>query len=395
MQELDAVGFVVQSALVRLTDSQKYIFNSVLSIFGKDVGENVRFLVTFADGSSPPVLEAIKEAKLPCLMDSKGLPCHQGFNNYVIYKTQQPENSKRLQLDWDDGMENFKLFFHELNDMPTKSLQMTKEVLEVRKCLEIQLDFMQRGINEQLMKMEELRKTEGIIALNRDKVDANKNFEVKVPVSKKVREKAENQSALNCTKCEVTCHYPCNPHLWAGFCPALWPEDNSSGPKNVFETVVRTVVNLLQPIRSCKVCPDKCPSGYHTNENTKWAYTQEEETRTLYDVRKKYEEAMGQQLNAEGILNGLKEEVEQLKFDIFKTMEEITRCSNVLKKKALRGDPLTTPEYIQMMIENEKKDKKIGYNERIKSLEDVLQRAQLTRDIVDGGELTRQYGATH
>nr|CAH0106881.1 unnamed protein product [Daphnia galeata] len=42
--ELDAVGFVVQSALVRLTSSQKYIFNSVLSIFGKDIERNILFL---------------------------------------------------------------------------------------------------------------------------------------------------------------------------------------------------------------------------------------------------------------------------------------------------------------------------------------------------------------
>ncbi|KZR95485.1 Uncharacterized protein APZ42_010776, partial [Daphnia magna] len=65
IQELDAVGFVVQSALARLTSSQTYIFNSVLSIFGKDIGENVRFLVTFADAGRPSVLAAIKEASLP------------------------------------------------------------------------------------------------------------------------------------------------------------------------------------------------------------------------------------------------------------------------------------------------------------------------------------------
>jgi len=84
MQELDAVGFVVQSALVRLTSSQKYIFNSVLSIFGKDLEKNILFLTTFADGNSPLVLEAIKEAKLPCLMDQNGSPYHQSFKNGAI-----------------------------------------------------------------------------------------------------------------------------------------------------------------------------------------------------------------------------------------------------------------------------------------------------------------------
>jgi len=48
-----------------------------------------------------------------------------------------------------------------------------------------------------------------------------------------------------------------------------------------------------------------------------------------------------------------------------------------LKNKALLpGDPLTTVEYIAMMIENEKKEKKSGYVERIKGLEDVQRKAK-------------------
>ena len=45
-QELDAVGFVVKSSENRLDEKQKYIFNSVLSIFGKNVKDNVRFIVS-------------------------------------------------------------------------------------------------------------------------------------------------------------------------------------------------------------------------------------------------------------------------------------------------------------------------------------------------------------
>lgn len=63
-------------------------------------------------------------------------------------------------------MDSFESFFKELNNMPTQSLQMTKEVLEMRKCLEMQLKFMWDLIDEQLTKMEELHKTEEIIAQN-------------------------------------------------------------------------------------------------------------------------------------------------------------------------------------------------------------------------------------
>jgi hypothetical protein len=405
MQELDAVGFVVQSALVRLTVSQKYIFNSVLGMFGKDIGENVRFLVTFADGDQhPPVLEAIKEAKLPCLMDTNGLPCHQSFNNCAVYKSKSSSKTKRLQYCWEDGIENFKKLFDDISDMPTKSLQMTKEVLDIKKYLEIQLDFMHKDINKQLMKMEELRKTEEIIALNRDKVDANHNFEVKVPVSKKVKVRVGGQKALNCIICQVTCHYPCNPGLWSGFCPAFWRSENivptMEGAMNAAESMIRgeamralsTVVDAVKNTATrlvslrCNICPGNCPDGDHKNEDAKWDFIQQEETITMDHVRQKYEEAMGRQLSAEGILNGLQNEVEQLKSDIIKTMAEITRCSNVLREKALRGDPLSTLEYIQIIIDDERRDEKPGYEERIKSLEDVLERARITQDIEVCGE---------
>ncbi|EFX78326.1 hypothetical protein DAPPUDRAFT_320583 [Daphnia pulex] len=79
------------------------------------------------------------------------------------------------------------------------------------------------GINGQLTKMEELHKTEEIIALNRDQVDADKNFEVKEPVIHKVKVAVSNdqQKAMNCTVCNFTCHFPCDPSRWKESCPAF------------------------------------------------------------------------------------------------------------------------------------------------------------------------------
>ncbi|KAK7909320.1 hypothetical protein WMY93_014004 [Mugilogobius chulae] len=44
----------------RLTATQQYVFDSPLHL-GNDVAENIRVLITFADGELPPVLEAITE----------------------------------------------------------------------------------------------------------------------------------------------------------------------------------------------------------------------------------------------------------------------------------------------------------------------------------------------
>ncbi|KAF3857737.1 hypothetical protein F7725_010938 [Dissostichus mawsoni] len=43
VSEIDAVCFVAQASLARLTPTQQYVFDSVLSIFGKDVEKTSRF----------------------------------------------------------------------------------------------------------------------------------------------------------------------------------------------------------------------------------------------------------------------------------------------------------------------------------------------------------------
>ena len=59
------VGFVVKNSVNRLSPTQKYIFDSTLSIFGNDIGSNILTLITFTDGQLPPALKAIEEANVP------------------------------------------------------------------------------------------------------------------------------------------------------------------------------------------------------------------------------------------------------------------------------------------------------------------------------------------
>jgi hypothetical protein len=116
-QELDAVGFVIQGVLTKIDVAERNVFDSIHSIFGRDIKENVRFLVTFADGKPPLVLEAInKEAQLPCQTDSKGLPLYQKFNNGTIYVNSQDDENDISPIEWKNGMKNFELFFKEMEE---------------------------------------------------------------------------------------------------------------------------------------------------------------------------------------------------------------------------------------------------------------------------------------
>ena len=78
IDHIDGVGFVTQAAMPRLTPTQRYIFDSILSIFGKDIAQNIFMLLTFADGQKPQVLSGLKEANMEYQDFYK-------FNNSALY----------------------------------------------------------------------------------------------------------------------------------------------------------------------------------------------------------------------------------------------------------------------------------------------------------------------
>ena len=78
VDQLHAIAFVASASSVRLTATQRYIFDATLSIFGKDIASNIFFVATFADGQTPPVYKAASEAKIPYCKAYK-------FNNSALY----------------------------------------------------------------------------------------------------------------------------------------------------------------------------------------------------------------------------------------------------------------------------------------------------------------------
>ena len=295
-------------------------------------------------------------------------------------------------MDWEDGMENFDSFFQELTNMEPQSLQMTQQVLHGRKQLEVKLEWIQNAIPKHLMKMEELRKKEALIQKHKAKVNTQQNYEIKVPVSKKVRGPiGESSNYLNCTKCEVTCHHPCDPYLPMGWCEVFAAQDYSSP---IFGKFLEKVVNTFSD-PDCTVCPGKCSSEYHLNEDSGWTYAQVMETQTLNNVRQKYEKAKGKKLDAEELVGALKEEVDKLKDGIIKSVNCIMYLNNKLKDIALYGETLSTPDYIRMMIKSEETDKSDGFQERIQSLNELLTLAELKKKILTDEEFAKQFKSVH
>ena len=148
IQEVDVVGIVAAASQARLTASQVYIFDSVLSIFGQDIKDNISLLVTFDDGQgNPAVMSAVQEAKVPCLKDANGQPVIHRFNNSGLMPPSREQGDYKVnsftKSFWDIGLENFQEFFIKLGQLETRSLTLTKEVLEERKQLEVKVEGLQ------------------------------------------------------------------------------------------------------------------------------------------------------------------------------------------------------------------------------------------------------------
>ena len=148
---LDGIGFVTQAPLARLTPTQKYISSSILSIFGKDIKDNIFMLITFADGADPPVMQAIKEAQIPYAEFFR-------FNNSALYA--RFTDSEFSKMFWEIGHSSFSKFFQYLLKAKPVSLQMTRQVLEERRHLETIVHGFQLQINQGLAKIDELKQEE-------------------------------------------------------------------------------------------------------------------------------------------------------------------------------------------------------------------------------------------
>ncbi|XP_039905255.1 uncharacterized protein LOC120744769 isoform X5 [Simochromis diagramma] len=327
VSEIDAVCFVAQAALARLTPTQRYVFDSVLSIFGKDVAENISIVVTFADGQRPPVLEAINAAGVPCPKTEDGLPVHFKFNTSALFANNKSAEGDRMSDDddddeggfdlmfWEMGKKSMKKFFAALNLIETKSLTLTKEVLRERKQLEISVENLQEQVKRGLAKIEEIKETSEKLKDHEAEISRNENFEIEVTV------------------------------------------------KNPYQV-------------------DMYRLGY---KDVKDRYRQETLKKiTIKELKEKYERARGEKMTVQKVVDKLKAEYESLQADVVKLMERSSKCLNRLKEIALKPNPLSTPEYIDMLIEGEKSEAKPGWKRRVQSLMSMKEKAELMAKIQKG-----------
>ena len=365
---LDAVWFVTQAPLCRLSPTQRYIFDSVLAIFGNDIKENIFVLITFADGQRPPVLDALEEAGIP----------HQGtftFNNSALFV--DPDNSPNGKIFWKMGKQGFEEFFKNLDLVTTKSLTLTKEVLQTRKQLEDHITRIQKQIIEGTEEQLKMKEEERVLKQHERDIADNKNFEYKVKeVQVVLVDLPTSVHTTTCLNCNFTCHENCKYAdddekmlCWAMEKQPCWKCAGAPDEEKMKCSCTRN--------NHCRICENHCIWSAHKNQPYLIKPQEVYVCKTYDEMKKQYLSAQDQKGKAINVLERIKEHYDAVMEKNKMLVAEVKRYINRLKEIALKPNPLSELDYISILIENEKDGRKEGYKERIHILEELQGKAEL------------------
>lgn len=373
---IDAVCFVMKSSQNRLSGKEGYIFHSVLSLFGRDIEENIVFLFTHSDDMPPTnAIKAILKAEIPCKKNNKNQPVFFTFNNRQ--KEERIEGYEHKFRDaWESGERSIRAFFETLKENNRKSVQMTLDVLKERMQLEACVSNLTERITEKELKTVELTDVQKALAENREKIKNCENFVF--TVRKLVFEKVpiENASrwdkkATCCSVCKENCHLR---NCW-------WVEKLS------WCEVMKD--------NYCTVCTGKCHYTKHIKEEKKYIQKQVDTEMTFNELKKEYEDVKDKSsdLFDQNIYKNTKREHESSikevddKTDIEKKLsrelEKIEKEKNHLvhdayttimnlSKIALKADSIYTLQYVDFLIPRLKEE---GNEQWLKNLEDLKKAA--------------------
>lgn len=354
---LDAVCFIVKAPDARLTVSQKHIFSSIMSLFGKDIESNICTLVTFADGAQPPVLASLKEANLPFGSIFQ-------FNNSALFaENKHLVSTSMSSMFWDMGCKSFKEFFDKIDNFTTRSLSQTKDVLQEREQLKTIIAGILPQVKAGLTKLSELREEINIFKRHKDDIKDNKDFEYEVEETHQIKvQLSQGHHVTNCLRCNLTCHDDC-----------IIADDGDKSRCCAMKDGY------------CTVCSKKCFWKEHKNANYRFDYVVIPVKKTYTKMKQKYEKALGSKLTHGSFIEKLSCEVDKLFLNVGKKMTRMNRCKTRLKEIALRPDPLSTVEHLELMIQAEEHDKQAGYKRRIEMLYEFRDMAQIETDFESFG----------
>ena len=244
-------------------------------------------------------------------------------------------------------------------------MQQTREVIQEREKLQTIIQGLQPQIKAGLTKIDVLLQKRQILRDHEAAILSKKNFTYKVTETRQREVYLDPGTYVtNCLVCNYTCH-ECCAYADDGdkyHCSAM---DEGWGTRSA----------------KCGVCISKCSWSNHRNNRYRFELYTVNVTKTSDELKKEYESAMGSKDEIEKVINTMKKELDALNTAVLRKIDQARRCIERLQEIALKPDHLTEVEYIDILIESEKREAKPRWLDRVKALEGVRQQAQIVTEL--------------
>uniref|UniRef100_A0A914XCK6 AIG1-type G domain-containing protein n=1 Tax=Plectus sambesii TaxID=2011161 RepID=A0A914XCK6_9BILA len=399
---IDAVCIVVKSTETRIRPQVLYELNSVLTLFGRDIEQNVCMFLTFCDASTPPALDALKSVNLPSREVFK-------FNNSSIFhqnrRAGMDESDDELEQRfrsyfWDMVMTSFDGFFHHLQQLPSGSLEMSRQTLDKQEQLNSHLLRLNEQVRDNLEQIKSTMNMMRKIEDEKDNVDRNRKHPMEI-----------NRSLLNrrpsvtgtfnttCLNCHYTCHQDCtianNEDKYT--CIAMIkviPPDTSQlkngpghdGDSTKCYTPTPLQKDAQQRFATCFNCPGKCKWQDHVMRSYSLESLDWTEKGSLKHLMERHGIAVTKRTKSIDIMRQLASQFVTREKELSETLCKIRQVNSEIDQLAMRPGRMTEADYLRMQMQTERANMEPGYQERIDILARHLrtaEQAQSDRDFVD------------
>lgn len=357
INSLNTVLFVVKSSDTRLTLHQKYIFSSIISLFGKDIRQNFLSLITFYNGTDKPsAVTTLEQSEFKNIISYIKKPWYLCFDSNLLYSDPSDELN---QLGYKRAKNNYKILCDRITSLNRNSLQQSKENLNIRAKIEMKCKALTELLRMQMDKLGEIEDQKKYIKENEKKINSK---EIKFIPRKRieyVEQKLPNdEKATVCKICHFNCHYPCKDTSVYGY------------------DVLKYTCKIWSWGFYCTFCPNNCPQSCHElvdhtfKKTYKMEYIKVEEM-----INEKEKGKLTEGLNfSKKLLKELEAEEEELKKKIKITQEEVKQKYAELKKIAINCTSYqTTMEFLHELIVEENKQREEGYQKRIELYERMIE----------------------
>ena len=357
INSLNTVLFVVKSSDTRLTLHQKYIFSSIISLFGKDIRQNFLSLITFYNGTDKPsAVTTLEQSEFKNIISYIQKPWYLCFDSNLLYSDPSDELN---QLGYKRAKNNYKILCDRITSLNRNSLQQSKENLNIRAKIEMKCKALTELLRMQMDKLVEIEDQKKYIKENENKINSK---ETKYDPRKRIeyiKEKLPNgEKATVCKICHFNCHYPCKDTSVYGY------------------DVLKYTCKIWSWGFNCTFCPNNCPQSCHELADHIFKKTYKTEYIKVEEMINENEKGkLTEGLNfSKKVLKKLEAEEEDLKKKIKLTQEEVKQKYAELKKIAINCTSYqTTMEFLHELIAEEMKQREEGYQKRIELYEKMIE----------------------